>query len=156
MSGNIVQANNFIKSKSRYTFYLNLQNALQSTDYIRLKMLKSWVFYQNECSVVSGITLNSDNFLQCLNWTDTTHSYLKINNFNSASITNQLVFNVFVGTPLVTGVYDINILTANPNGVMDEITLSVTLNDTYGSLDMLSINAITSNAKVPVAGTGPL
>lgn len=45
MSGNIVQTNNFIKSKSRYTFYLNLQNALQSTDYIKLKMLKSWVFY---------------------------------------------------------------------------------------------------------------
>lgn len=39
---------------------------------------------------------------------------------------------------------------------MDTLTLSVSLNQTYGSLDMLSINAITSNAKVPVAGTGPL
>lgn len=74
----------------------------------------------------------------------------------AASITNQLVFNIYVGTPLTIGSYDVNIITANPSGILDSATVSVTLNGTYGSLDMLSINAITSNAKVPVAGTGPL
>ncbi len=74
----------------------------------------------------------------------------------TASITNQLVFNVFVGTPISIGSYDILIVTGNPSGILDEATVTVSLNGTYGSLDMLSINAITSNAKVPVAGTGPL
>ena len=32
----------------------------------------------------------------------------------------------------------------------------VTLNSTYGTLEMLSINAITANAKVAVGATGPL
>lgn len=105
---------------------------------------------------MSGITLNSDNKINCINSTDATYTYLKINNFVAASITNQLVFNVYVGTPLTIGSYDVNIITANPNGVLDEATLSVSLNETYGSLDMLSINAITSNAKVAVGKTGPL
>lgn len=74
----------------------------------------------------------------------------------TASITNQLVFNVFVGTPISIGSYDILIVTGNPSGILDEATVTVSLNGTYGSLDMLSINAITSNAKVPVARTGPL
>ena len=39
---------------------------------------------------------------------------------------------------------------------MDELDLVVSLNETYGALDMLSMNAITANAKVPVDGTGPL
>lgn len=119
-------------------------------------MLNSWKFYQNECTVVSGIVLGSDNTLKCINSSDSTYTYLDINNFASASITNQLVFNVFVGTPLTIGAYDVYIATQNPSGIMDEVTLSVSLNETYGSLDMLSINAITANAKVPVAGTGPL
>lgn len=81
---------------------------------------------------------------------------MKINNFVSASTTNQLVFNVYVGTPLTIGNYDVFVTTYNPNGVLDTATLSVSLNETYGSLDMLSINAITSNAKVAVGHTGPL
>ena len=58
MDGYIVQGNNFIKAKAKYTFYLNLQNALsaENNDYIQIKMPKSWVFYDNECSAVSGIT----------------------------------------------------------------------------------------------------
>ena len=71
-------------------------------------------------------------------------------------MTNQLVFSIYVGTPVVIGTYDVNVITANVNGTMDELDLVVSLNSTYGSLDMLSINAITANAKVPVDGTGPL
>lgn len=74
----------------------------------------------------------------------------------SASITSQLVFNVYVGTPLTIGTYDVNIITANPNGILDSSTIYVSLNETYGSLNKLSINAITSNAKVAVGATGPL
>lgn len=39
---------------------------------------------------------------------------------------------------------------------MDKMTSKVTLNSTYGALEMLSINAITANSKVAVAATGPL
>ena len=55
MVGNVIQANNFIKAKARYTYYLNLQNPLTSADYIQIKMENSWVLYENECSIVSGI-----------------------------------------------------------------------------------------------------
>lgn len=61
-----------------------------------------------------------------------------------------------MGTPLTIGNYDVYIYTSNPYGVLDSATVSVSLNETYGSLDMLSINAITSNAKVAVGKTGPL
>ena len=39
---------------------------------------------------------------------------------------------------------------------MDRMTTSIVLNSTYGTIDMLSINAITANAKVAVGKTGPL
>ena len=47
MDGYITQADNFIKAKSRYTFHLNLQNALEgaNNDYIKITMPNSWVFY---------------------------------------------------------------------------------------------------------------
>jgi hypothetical protein len=35
------------------------------------------------------------------------------------------------------GSYDVNIITANPSGILDSATVAVTLNGTYGSLDML-------------------
>lgn len=154
MVASIYQTNKFINSKSRYTFYLNLQNALTSQDFIRIRMLKTWIFYQGECSVVSGIVLNGS--ISCVNSTDPTYAYLNISNFVSASITSQLVFNVYVGTPVTIGTYDVQIITSNPSGVLDSATVSVSLNETYGSLNMLSINAITSNAKVAVGATGPL
>lgn len=156
MAGSISQANRFIKAKAKYTFYLNIQNALTSTDFIKITVPNTWVLYSNECSVVSGIVLNDDKTLSCSNSSDASNTYLKINNFLSASVTNQLVFNIFVGTPNAIGNYDVNVITANANGTMDSINMIMTLNETYGTLDMLSINAITANAKVPVAGTGPL
>ena len=81
MAGSIVQENKFIKAKTRYTFYLNLQNSLADPDYIQIKMDDLWIFYEDECSVVSGITLKSDNYLACSNTSDSTHSYLRIDNF---------------------------------------------------------------------------
>ena len=39
---------------------------------------------------------------------------------------------------------------------MDHVQLTVSLNATYGTMDMLSINAITANSKVAVGNTGPL
>lgn len=40
--------------------------------------------------------------------------------------------------------------------MMDKMVTKVILNSTYGTIDMLSINAITANAKVDVGKTGPL
>lgn len=56
-----------------------------------------------------------------------------------------------MGTPDTVSSYPVNIITANDNGMIDELDLTVQLNSTYGTLEMLSINAITANAKVPVA-----
>lgn len=39
---------------------------------------------------------------------------------------------------------------------MDKMTTMINLNATYGTISMLSINAITANAKVAVGKTGPL
>lgn len=72
--------------------------------------------------------LGSDNKLTCINSTDATYTYLNISNFVSASITNQLVFNVYVGTPLTIGTYSVYVVTGNRNGIMDQITMSVLLN----------------------------
>ena len=119
-------------------------------------MPNSWIFYQDECSVVSGLVLNENESLSCKNSTDGTYTYLKVSNFVEASITNQLVFNVYVGTPDTFGTYAVNVLSSNDNGIIDTLDMNVVLNSTYGSLSMLSINAITANSKVPVSGTGPL
>ena len=156
MVGNVIQANNFIKAKARYTFYLNLQNALASDDYIQIKMANTWTLYEGECSIVSGIQMENGAILGCENDTDATYTYLKINNFLAATVTNQLVFNIFVGTPESTGSYTIDVDTANSLGIMDHVQLTVSLNSTYGTSDMLSINAITANSKVAVGNTGPL
>ena len=45
MAGSIVQANQFIKAKTKYTFYLNFQKSLADPDYIQIKMDDSWGFY---------------------------------------------------------------------------------------------------------------
>lgn len=116
----------------------------------------SWVFYNDECSIVSGIQMEDGQALSCTNDTQGSESVLIINNFKSASVTNQQVFNIYVGTPESVGTYTVDITSANDDGDIDYVQLSVTLNSTYGTMDMLSINAITANSAVPVAGTGPL
>ena len=78
MVGNVIQANNFIKAKTKYTFYLNLQNALSSSDYIRIKMANTWTLHGGECSIVSGIQMEAGASLVCTNDTDATYTYLKI------------------------------------------------------------------------------
>ena len=66
--------------------------------------------------------------LECTNDTDNTYTYLKIENFLSASVTNQLVFNIYAGTPEAVGSYNVNVDTANADGIMDHVVLNVTLN----------------------------
>jgi hypothetical protein len=66
------------------------------------------------------------------------------------------VFYTFVGSPNSATTYPVEVSTGNSDGVMDKFTLNAVLNSTSGTLDMLSINAITANAKVPVGQTGPL
>jgi hypothetical protein len=41
-------------------------------------------------------------------------------------------------------------------GIMDSGSVNITLNNTYGIISMLSVNAITANIKVPAGKTGPL
>ena len=95
--------------------------------------------------------------LKCSNYTQGSYVYLNVSNFLSASVSNQLVFSSLVRSPSdTTNPYSVQIETANLNGVVDTMSKNVTLNDTYGDYEMLSINAIVSQSDVPVSGTGPL
>jgi hypothetical protein len=156
MTGSIVQANNFINADVQYTFYLNLLNSLTSDNFILIKFDSSWILYQENCRVISGITMAASSSLVCSNYTQASNVYLKVSNFLSASVSNQLVFTVKVRSPNTPNTYSVGIQTANTKGVLDSMTTSVSLNSTYGDYKMLSINAIVAQSNVPVSGTGPL
>jgi hypothetical protein len=81
---------------------------------------------------------------------------MNVSNFDSASVSNQIVLSLLVGTPNTLGEYTVETTTGNYLGIMDKMTSKVILNSTYGTIEMLSINAITANAKVEVGKTGPL
>ena len=98
----------------------------------------------------------NDSILSCKNSSDTSYTYMNINNFDSASVSNQIVLSLMVNTPVLAGSYNVEIITGNDKGVMDRMTNVISLNSTYGKMDMLSINAITANSKVAVGKTGPL
>lgn len=153
--GRIEQENGFIKSKTKYIFYLNLQNPLSSENYIQMKFPSSWVLFNGQCSVVSGLKMG-DRKLQCSNSSKLGFSNINISNFESASVSNQIVLSIMVFSPSTLGEYTVETITGNSNGVMDKMTSKVVLNSTYGTVDMLSINAIMANAKVEVGKTGPL
>lgn len=156
MRGSISQANNFKVADVVYTFYLNLLNSLDSTNFINIRFDNTWILYENMCSVINGITLSPNSKLVCKNYTLGAYTYLKINGFVSASVSNQLVFSTTVRSPSTPGTYQVLIETANANGILDSMTSSVSLNSTEGDYKMLSINAIVARGNVPVSGTGPL
>ena len=156
LKGSITQANNFIVADVVYTIYLNLLNSLTSSNFILIRFDNSWILYENMCSVISGITMNPQTTLICKNYTQSTYAYLNVSGFVSASVSNQLVFNIKVRSPATQNVYTVGIQTANSNGILDEMTTTVSLNTTEGDYNMLSINAIVAQSNVPVSGTGPL
>jgi len=155
IQASITPENYFVKSTSIYSFYINLLNSLNSTNYIRLRFPSSWTLYNNQCSAVTGFVLGSSP-LSCNTTTDVTYSYLKVWNFLSASSTTQILLQVRLSTPNSPTSHNIDISTFNAMGIMDSTTLSITLNNTYGTVNMLSVNAITANIKVPAGKTGPL
>jgi hypothetical protein len=53
------------------------------------------------------------NHLSCINSTDSTYTYLNISNFLSATVSNQIVISIFVGSPLGTGDYTVQTITSN-------------------------------------------
>lgn len=120
-----------------------------------MKFPTGWVLYNGECSVISGLKMGTKT-LKCLNSTTATNTLMNVSNFESASVSNQIVMSLLVGTPNTPGDYTVETITGNYNGVVDKMTSVVNLNSTYGTIDMLSINAITANAKVEVGKTGPL
>lgn len=140
-----------------YTFYLNLLNSLTSNNFILISFDNTWLLYNGQCSVISGITLRPNTRLNCTNNTLTPgRTVLNVSNFLSASVSNQLVFSITVRSPATPGTYNVGIRTANINGTVDSMSTTVFLNGTHGDYSMLSINAITAQSDVPVSGTGPL
>ena len=156
LKGSITQANNFIQADVIYTIYLNLLNSLTSANFILIKFDSSWILYQEMCSVISGFTMNPKSNLVCNNYTSGAYVYLNVSGFVSASVSNQLVFNIKVRSPSTPNVYTVGIQTANSNGILDQMTTTVSLNSTQGDYNMLSIDAIVAQSNVPVSGTGPL
>lgn len=51
--------------------------------------------------------------MSCANSTDALYTYLNISNFLSASVSNQIVISIFVGSPLGTGDFTVQTITAN-------------------------------------------
>ncbi|CAM6005533.1 unnamed protein product [Sphagnum balticum] len=101
--------------------------------------------------------MGTNSQLTCANSTTKSNlTLLNVSNFISASVSNQLVFQIGVRSPSSAGIYAVGISTANANGTVDSMVTSVILNTTYGDYAMLSIDAITAPSNVPVAGTGPL
>jgi hypothetical protein len=156
LTGYISQANNFIVAQVTYTFYINLLNSLTANNFILLRFASGWTLFNNTCQVISGIAMAPLTNLKCTNYTSGSYVYLNVSNFLSASVSNQLVFSTSVFSPATAGLYNVQIQTANANGVLDSMVANVTLNTTYGNYQMLSIDAIVAQSNVPVSGTGPL
>jgi hypothetical protein len=156
LTGYISQANNFIEGDVTYTFYLNILNSLTASNFILISFDNSWILYNSQCSVISGITLSPGYKLNCTNSTGGGFTVLNVSNFLSASVSNQLVFSILVRSPVTPGTYTVSITTANINGTVDSMSTTVYLNGTYGDYSMLSIDAIVAQSNVPVSGTGPL
>lgn len=102
LTGRIDQENNFVKSMSKYTFYLNLQNALTSSNYIQMKFPANWVLYDGRCSVISGLNIGNRT-LMCKNSTVGGSTIMNVSNFESATVSNQIVMSLVVGTPNTQG-----------------------------------------------------
>ena len=156
LAGSITQNNKFVSADTRYTFRFNLQNSISSDNFIQIKFDKTWLMYESECQVISGIQMASGATLSCTNSTDSTHVTLNVSGFLSASVSNQLVFSTMLRSPGTANTYSVAITTNNINGTVDSMTSTVVLNATYGDYDMLSIGAVVASSDVPVSGTGPL
>lgn len=102
LTGRIDQENNFVKSRSKYTFYLNLQNAITSSNYIQMKFPTNWVLYDGQCSIISGLNIGNRT-LMCKNSTILGSTIMNVSNFESASVSNQIVMSLLVGTPDIPG-----------------------------------------------------
>ena len=120
-----------------------------------MKFPSGWILYNGQCSVISGLNIGNRT-LSCKNSTIPGSTIMNISNFESATVSNQIVLSLVVGTPSISGQYNVDTTTGNYYGVMDKMTSTVFLNSTYGTISMLSIDAITANAKVAVGKTGPL
>lgn len=119
LTGSIVQANNFIVADVVYTVYLNLLNSLSANNFILIRFDNTWTLYEDMCSVISGITMFPGSTLSCKNYTESTYVYLNVSGFLSATVSNQLVFNIKVRSPSTPNVYSVGIQTANTNGILD-------------------------------------
>lgn len=109
LTGRIVQSDNFIQSDSTYTLYLSLLNALSSSNSIKIRFPSTFLLYNSQCSVISGITLAANTGLTCLNYSTSSYTYLNVSNFLSATVSTQLVFSILVNTPSAVGTYPIYI-----------------------------------------------
>ncbi len=71
-----------------------------------MKFPTGWILYNNQCSVISGLRLGG-RILRCLNSTTATNTIMNISNFESASVSNQIVLSILVFTPDAPSAYAI-------------------------------------------------
>ena len=67
-----------------------------------MKFPSGWILYNNQCTVISGLKLGSRS-LKCINSTSGGNTLMNVSNFDSASVSNQIVLSLLVGTPSTTG-----------------------------------------------------
>lgn len=84
---------------------MTLLNPLTSNDYIQMKFPAGWILYNGQCTAISGLTMNG-RILRCANSTNA-GTLMKVSNFESASVSNQIVLSILVGTPNTPGDYTV-------------------------------------------------
>lgn len=69
-----------------------------------MKFPTNWVLYDGKCSIISGLTIGNRT-LSCKNSTTTSPDtvIMNISNFESATVSNQIVLSLVVGTPNILG-----------------------------------------------------
>jgi hypothetical protein len=60
IQASLVPENYFIQSTSTYSFYINLLNSLNSTNYIQLSFPNTWAIYNGQCNAVTGFVLGNE------------------------------------------------------------------------------------------------
>jgi hypothetical protein len=141
----ITPANLFVLSNTNYEVTINLLQSLNASEYIRIRFPLSWTLYNNSCLMLTGFILATQQSIFCENYTDGTYNYLNLTNFIAApsSLQQSIIINLTTPATVLTAPgYAIEITTWNFIGLMDQSVSYVQLNSTFGTINMLSIDAV--------------
>ncbi|KRW99610.1 hypothetical protein PPERSA_03411 [Pseudocohnilembus persalinus] len=142
-----------------YGFMINLVNQVDENGKLYLKFTTGtdqWGLWSKNCTIISGINELEDSSPTC-SLNDDGVSY-KIENFKSLGPEERIVVQIDLESPHLMGDYDVEVSTYNSleNAYIDQNTISVSVNDTYGINERWIVHPIQAPIKLQAGQTGAL